>query len=243
MMTQTAAPVNGPEGPGVSLGQPGDYTVMMRLNLGSDDLLATTRAVRKRLDFERDVEPEVIDECLDAALQAPTGSNAQGWHFMVVRDAELRLGLADLYREAFSGYIAMQKEAAEKLGQSETADTQERVRTSAEYLAEHLHKVPVHMIPCIYGRPENLHQSMMAGLYGSILPATWSYMLAARDRGLGTVWTTLHLPFEEKAAELLGIPYDKVTQVGLIPTAYTLGTDFKPGPRRDKSKVIHHDTW
>jgi nitroreductase len=215
----------------------------MRLNLTNDELLATTRAVRKRLDLTRDVEPEVIDECLNAALQAPTGSNTQGWHFLVVRDPELRRGLADLYREAFSGYIALQKEAAAKLGPSETADTQQRVRSSAEYLAEHLHEVPVHLIPCISGRPEKLHQSMMAGLYGSILPATWSYMLAARDRGLGTVWTTLHLPFEQQAAELLGIPYDRVTQVALIPTAYTLGTDFKPGPRRDKTKVIHHDRW
>jgi len=202
----------------------------MRLNLTSDELLATTRAVRKRLDLTRDVEPEVIDECLNAALQAPTGSNTQGWHFLVVRDPELRRGLADLYREAFSGYIALQKEAAAKLGPSETADTQQRVRSSAEYLAEHLHEVPVHLIPCISGRPEKLHQSMMAGLYGSILPATW-------------VWTTLHLPFEQQAAELLGIPYDRVTQVALIPTAYTLGTDFKPGPRRDKTKVIHHDRW
>ena len=215
----------------------------MRLNLTSDELLATTRAVRKRLDLTRDVEPEVIDECLNAALQAPTGSNTQGWHFLVVRDPELRRGLADLYREAFSGYIALQKEAAAKLGPSETADTQQRVRSSAEYLAEHLHEVPVHLIPCISGRPEKLHQSMLAGLYGSILPATCSYMLAAPARGLGTVWTTLHLPFEQQAAELLGIPYDRVTQVALIPTAYTLGTDFKHGPRRDKTKVIHHDRW
>ena len=215
----------------------------MRLHLTSDELLATTRAVRKRLDFEREVEPEVIDECLDAALQAPTGSNAQGWHFLVVRDPKLRLGLAELYREAFSGYIAMQKEAAAKAGDTDDGSVQNRVRSSAEYLAEHLHEVPVHLIPCIYGRPEGLDQSMMAGLYGSILPATWSYMLAARERGLGTVWTTLHLPFEKQAAALLDIPYDRVTQVALIPTAYTLGTDFKPGPRRDKSNVIHHDRW
>ncbi|MEZ5381717.1 MAG: nitroreductase family protein [Microthrixaceae bacterium] len=215
----------------------------MRLNLGSDDLLSTTRAVRKRLDLTRDVEAGVIDECLDAALQAPTGSNAQGWHFIVVRDTEVRAGLADLYRKAFSAYLSMQDEAAADAPPGPDTDTQQRVRTSAEYLADHLHEVPVHMIPCIYGRPEGLHQSMVAGLYGSILPATWSYMLAARDRGLGTAWTTLHLVFEEQAAELLGVPYDQVTQVGLIPTAYTQGTDFKPGPRRDKSKVIHHDRW
>ena len=128
----------------------------MRLHLTSDELLATTRAVRKRLDFEREVEPEVIDECLDAALQAPTGSNAQGWHFLVVRDPKLRLGLAELYREAFSGYIAMQKEAAAKAGDTDDGSVQNRVRSSAEYLAEHLHEVPVHLIPCIYGRPEGL---------------------------------------------------------------------------------------
>ena len=77
----------------------------------------------------------------------------------------------------------------------------------------------------------------------SIVPATWSFMLAARARGLGTCWTTFHLAHEREAAELLGIPYEAATQAALIPVAYTKGTDFKPGPRKPLGEVIHWDRW
>ncbi len=121
--------------------------------------------------------------------------------------------------------------------------TYDRVRSSADFLAEHLQDVPVHVIPCIRGRPENQPLAVQAGLWGSILPAVWSFMLAARSRGLGTAWTTFHLKFEAEAAELLGIPFGEVTQAALIPVAYTIGTDFRPGQREPLERTVHWDAW
>ena len=214
------------------------------LDLTPDELLSTTRAVRKRLDLERNVEPEVIRECLELATQAPTGSNAQGWHFIVVTDADKRAKLAELYRtgfETFYGdrdavFVGMPQEDAHYL------DTQHRVVDSAAYLTDHLAEVPVHVIPCVEGRFENGPVMLHASIWGSLLPAVWNFCLAARARGLGTCWTTLHLVREQEAAELLGIP-DNVMQGALIPVAYTKGTDFKPGPRRDLDRIVHTNGW
>lgn len=216
-----------------------------QLELSSDELLSTTRAVRKRLDLERPVPKSVIDECLELAFQAPSGSNAQGWHFVVVTDAEKRRKLGELYARAFEGYAAMPQSAANVHGDDPTmAATQERVMSSASYLAEVLDRVPVHVIPCVAGRVESVPLVIaQASIYGSILPAAWSFMLAARARGLGTCWTTLHLMHEQEAAELLGIPFDEITQCALIPMAYTRGTDFKPGPRKAMDDVVHFDRW
>ncbi|MDJ0785831.1 MAG: nitroreductase family protein [Myxococcota bacterium] len=216
-----------------------------QLDLSNDQLLSTTRAVRKRLDLERPVERSVVDECLELALQAPTGSNAQGWHFMVVTDEAKRRRLGELYAKAFEGYAAMPQSAANVHADDPSMEaTQERVMSSASYLAEVLGQVPVHVIPCVAGRVENVPMVIaQASIYGSILPAAWSFMLAARARGLGTCWTTLHLMHEKEAAELLGIPFDEITQCALIPLAYTKGTDFKPGPRKAMDGIIHYDQW
>jgi nitroreductase len=203
-----------------------------------DELLSTTRSVRKRLDLERPVDPAAIDECLELSLQAPTGGNAQGWRWLVVTDAQLRAGLADIYARASAGYL---KQRAEELAGSEDRQNA-KVFDSAAYLVDVLHRVPVHVIPCIRGRRSD-DAFGNASLYGSILPAVWSFMLAARARGLGTSWTTLHLTEEKAAAEMLGIP-DTVMQGALIPVAHTLGgTDFKPGARRDLDRIIHTDGW
>ena len=217
---------------------------MSQLNLSLDQLLTTTRSVRKRLDFSRPVEPEVIRECLEIALQAPTGSNRQDWQFVVVTDAQKKKAIGDFYRQSFAKYRIASMEAA-KLMASNTrrARIQTRVADSADYLAEHIHEAPVHLIPCIRGRMEGRSISTQASVWGSILPATWSFMLAARARGLGSAWTTLHLPYEKEVAELLGIPYDQVTQAALLPIAYTLGTDFKPAPRDQLDTVLHWDRW
>lgn len=221
---------------------------MTRLQLSADDLLSTTRAVRKRLDLSRPVEPEVIRECIELAAQAPTGSNAQGWHFVVVTKPELKRKIAELYRQAFDAYRKLPTNAAQ-LHQDDPAmqKVQERVVQSAEYLAEHLHEVPVFLIPCIEGRVDAVPAPMavisQASLYGSIVPAAWSFMLAARERGLGTCWTTLHLIHEKDVAELLGIPYDRVTQVALIPVAYTKGTEFRAGPRKALGRIVHQERW
>jgi nitroreductase len=118
-----------------------------------------------------------------------------------------------------------------------------RVLDSAQYLIDHLHEVPVHVIPCIHGRTDHQPIAVQAGFWGSIMPVTWSFMLAARSRGLGTSLTSFHLLFEREAAEVLGIPYEEVMQTALIPVAYTLGTDFKPALRKPLESVLHWDHW
>lgn len=217
---------------------------MPSLNLTSDQLLSTTRAVRKRLDFTRPVEPEIIRECVEMAVQAPTGSNTQRWHFVIVTDPQKKMALADLYRQGMAAaYGTPDRPTRPRPQDPEQAHTMDRIMSSSQYLAEHMHEVPVHVIPCIQARLDGQPAHVQAGAWGSILPAVWSFMLAARDRGLGTVWTTLHLSHEKEAAEVLGIPYEKFTQAALIPLAYTLGTDFKPGPRKPLEEVIHWEQW
>ncbi len=211
------------------------------LNLTPDELLTTTRAVRKRLDLTRPVEREVIEACLRIAQQAPTGSNRQDWHFVVVTDAAKRAGLADLYRR---GYYAYRSAPPTTYDDPNRQATQNRVRSSADYLAEHLHEVPVHVIPCITPRPDRLPAHVwQASVYGGIIPAAWSFMLAARARGLGSSWTTLHLMHEQEAAALLGIPYAEMAQVALIPVAYTTRTAFRPAPRAPLDEMVHWDRW
>ena len=204
------------------------------LELTPDELLSTTRAVRRRLDLERPVEREVLDECLALAQQAPTAGYAQHWHFVVVTDASKRAALAELWRSVAYPYL-------ERRGPRE--GQLQRIGDAVVHLAEHIQDVPVHVVPCVGGRYEGKPNALVASAFGSIIPATWSFMLAARSRGLGTVWTTFHLRHEERAAEILGIPYDEVTQVALVPVAYTLGTDFKPGRRRPLETMVHWDGW
>jgi nitroreductase len=212
----------------------------MRLNLSADDVLSTTRAVRKRLDFDTPVPREVIMECLDLALQAPTGSNSQGWGFVFVEDAAKKKAIADLYGANFDEYA---KSAQQWPEGDQRNDQMGAVRSSAVYLRENFHRVPVMMIPVIEGRLDNATVAHGASRWGSILPAVWSFMLAARERGLGTAWTTLSLPNEREIADICGIPFDQYTQAGLFPIAYTLGTDFKPAKRLDTTKQVHWDTW
>ena len=216
----------------------------MKLNLSADDVLTSTRAVRKRLDFDRPVEREVIEECLQIALQAPTGSNSQGWRWVMVTDADKKQALADIYRDNFQEYA--------KIGQSNSYqegdlryEQREKITESAMYLVENFHRVPVMMIPCIAGNLDKAPTFMAASAWGSLLPAVWSFMLAARERALGTAWTTIHLMFdgEQKAAEILGIPYGQVTQAGLFPIAYTIGTDFKQAKRLPLDPILHWNQW
>jgi len=217
---------------------------MTQLELTNEELLTTTRAVRKRLDFDRPVELDVVKECLQLALQAPTGSNSQRWQFVLVRDDDKKLALAELYRRSFEKYRPQPYSVHNvHRGDAQLGEVQKRVVDSVEYLAQHMERVPLLVIPCMEGRVENSGTAAQAGSYGSILPTTWSFMLAARTRGLGTCWTTLHLSYEKEAAEVLGIPYERVTQVAMIPVAYTLGTDFKPGVRRDVEARLHMDGW
>jgi nitroreductase len=210
------------------------------LDLASvDHALMTTRSVRKRLDFSRPVERKVIEECIAIALQAPSGSNRQGWHFVVVTDAAKRKAIADIYRELFAAYANAGPQPEYPEGDPRRGQ-QARVRESATYLAEHMHECPVFIIPCIEGRPRVA--GTQAGFWGSILPAAWSLMIALRTRGLGTAWTTIHLAREMEINRLLGIPED-VSQAVLFPVAYFTGEDFKPATRLAVEQVTHWERW
>jgi len=205
-----------------------------------DKLLTTTRSVRKRLDLTRRVEPEVIQECIEIALQAPTGSNAQGWHFMVVTDDEKRARIGDFYSKAWRIYTKRRAEPTR--GQTANPEQMQRIIYSAQYLANHMGEAPVLIIPCITGRFETQPAWVQASQYGSILPAAWSLMLALRARGLGSSWTTLHLMFEKEAAAILEIP-EHITQAALLPVAYYTGEDFQPAQRLPGKKLTSWNRW
>ena len=215
------------------------------LPLDPDQLLSTTRSVRKRLDLETPVDLAVVRECIDVATQAPTGGNNQGWHWLIVTDKEKMRPIAEWYRDAFKAFYGSKETVLGNLPQEDTAyvSTTSKVIDSADYLADHIGEVPVWVIACIEGRTDGAPAVWQASQWGSLLPAVWSFQLAARARGLASCYTTLHLVKEKETAELLGIP-DHVMQGALIPVAHPLGgTDFKPGPRRDLDRIIHHETW
>lgn len=218
---------------------------MSNLKLSVDQALTTTRAVRKRLDFTRPVPMSVIEECLQIAIQAPSGSNSQGWHFVVVTDADKKAAIARWYQKSFADYEAGPAQPTKLYADDPSmSDIQQRVLSSAQYLAANMDRAPALLMPCFSGRLDDatLPFPAVAASFGSIIPAVWSFMLAARERGIGTCWTTLHLNYEREIADLLNIP-DGYTQVALIPIAYTLGTNFKPAPRRPLADVLHRDEW
>ena len=203
----------------------------------ADELLTTTRAVRKRLDLTRPVPRQVILDCIRISQQAPTAGNSQTWRWMVVTDPGKRAALADLYRSVSSSYFPVAIAQAKAGGQQQTA----QVYDSAQYLADHLHEVPAFVIPCLTGRPGD-SASAQAAFFASIYPAVWSFSLALRARGLGTALTTIHLFREKEAAALLGIP-DDVTQTALLPVAYTIGDSFKPVERPPAESITYWDQW
>jgi nitroreductase len=217
---------------------------MPQLNLSADEVLTTTRAVRKRLDLNTPVPESLLRECLQIAVQAPSGSNSQGWHFMLVTDQAKKSAIADYYRKAFDAYQESPNRPTRTFSEPGMAVAHERILDSARYLVDNLAHVPALMIPCCTGRPDarGMNLMSMASVFGSILPAVWSFMLAARERGLGTCWTTLHLTYEKEIAALLGIP-DTHAQVALIPIAFTRGTDFQPAPRKDLDELVHTNSW
>jgi nitroreductase len=217
-----------------------------QLDLSLDELLSSTRSVRKRLDFDKPVEMSVIEECLNLALQAPSGSNSQGWHFVVVTDKDKKSAIAEYYRQSFSNYVSS-SHVPDKVHDTsaDMAETQKRVLVSAKYLADNIQKTPCMLIPCIRDRADTpgLTSAHQASIFASIFPAVWSFMLAARARGLGSCLTTLHLSYEKEVADILDIPYEEIEQVALIPVAYTLGTDFKSGPRTPLENLLHTNSW
>lgn len=217
---------------------------MPTLPLSPDELLTTTRSVRKRLDLTRPVPMELVRECLEIALQAPSGSNRQGWQWIVVTDPAKRDLIGRMYQRAVHGYLGGERSAGRLFADDPArAAVQRRVAESVAWLGDRMGQVPVQVIPCIQvDSGGELPAGNQAGLWGSVLPAAWSYMLAARARGLGTAWTTLHLAYEAEAAELLGLP-GNVRQAALIPTAYYTGESFRPATRQPLDEVLHVDGW
>ena len=211
-----------------------------QLPLSADQLLTTTRAVRKRLDISRPVERGVIEECLRIAQQAPSASNRQHWHFVVVTDPAKKGALAAVYAKGRATMLANRLAAATT--DAERADVEARAAAPDEFSPK-LAQAPALVIPCIEGQRDAQPYASQAALWGTIAPAAWSFMLAARARGLGTVWTTIHLYHEREAAEILGVPYDEVMQAALTPVAYTIGTGFKPAKREPLGKMTHWEGW
>jgi nitroreductase len=206
-------------------------------------VLTTTRSVRKRIDFDRPVPRELLTECLEVALQAPTGSNSQGWQFVFVTEPEKKQVIGELYKKSWYDYAAS---GGQRYAKDDPRREQlPRVASSAQYLADRMHEVPVMVIPCIEGRVDRPGASNMdlAGLYGSILPAAWSFMLAARDRGVVGSWTTLHLRYEREVADLLGIPYERYTQAALLALGFSTGGEFHPAKRIPLDGIVHWEKW
>jgi nitroreductase len=211
--------------------------------LTADEVLTTTRAVRRRLDFERPVDPVLLLECVRIALQAPAGSNRVVVRFAIVADPQLRAAIGEVYAECYAQYLRRPDYIGHALSGDDPA-VQERSARSADLLGERMGDAPVLVIGCIEGRlPEPVSPAQAMGFAGAGLPAMWLFMLAARARYLGTSWTSMHLSRERDVAEILGIPYDEVTQFCLTPVAHTVGTDFRPAKRPEPDAVIHWDRW
>ena len=218
---------------------------MTLLPLTPDELLSTTRAVRKRLDCSRPVPDELVRECVELAMQSPSGSNNMTMQFVVVRDPAKRAAIGEVYRQCYGIYRSLDGIYIGSIdkGEAQANDQQARSTTSADHLGDHMGEAPVLVIACTAGRADGLPAMMASSMFGNVLPAMWSFMLAARARGLGTCWTTIHLMMEQQIADIVGIPFDSVQQVCLSPLAFTTGTDFKPATRPAADSIIHWDQW
>jgi nitroreductase len=214
------------------------------LDISADELLHSTRSVRRRLDFDRPLSRSLLTECVETALQAPSGSNRWVMQFVIVTDREKRAAFGDIYREAYEEYKMMPTFIGSVQKSTDAAnESQGRTARSAGYLAENFHRAPAIVLACAIGRAEGGAPIRKTTLLGSVLPGMWSFMLAARLRGLGTSWTTVGLFREERVHELFNIPSDSVTIGAVTPVAFTRGTDFKPALRPAPEEVIHWDTW
>ena len=212
----------------------------MDFDLASVDyILETTRSVRKRLDLTRPVPRAVVERCLEISIQAPTGSNQQGWKWLIVTNAEAKALIGEYYKRSWYEYARV---ATRSTPGAEPSAQMKRVISSARYLADHMHEVPMMIFPCVRGRARDASPGANAGLYGSIIPAAWSLMLALRARGIGAAWTTLHLSYEAECNEILGIP-DDYTTAALLPAGYFTGETFRKAERVPAAQLTFWERW
>jgi nitroreductase len=200
--------------------------------MDAETLLTTTRSVRRKLDLDRPVEPEVITDCLRIAMQAPAaGAVLQAIRWVVIRDPGLKAAVARHVREPG---LASQARFGDRVSPATLA--------SGRHLLDILHRVPVLVLSCLVGRPES-DPVYVNAFYGSVYPAIWSFQLALRARGLGTTITGYHLNgHEADVAALLAIPPD-VTQIALLPVAYTTTTSFRPAVRPAVEDITYYERW
>jgi nitroreductase len=211
----------------------------MKLNLSVDEVLTTTRAVRKRLDTSRPVPRALLEECLELALQAPNGSNRNSWRWVIVDDPALIAKLAHEYMAAMGLLASGEMPTPNPLDSG--IPREDKILESAYALAEKLDRMPAILIPLMPGRPDGKSVVEQASMWGSIVQAAWSFMLALRERGLGSIWATVATRREKEIAELLGIPFDQYTQIGMFPIAYTIGTDFRKAWRKPVAEVLTYN--
>jgi len=209
----------------------------MKLNLTVDEVLSTTRSVRKRLDMSKPVPRQVIEECLELALQAPNGSNRNDWRWVVVDDKEKIAKLGNIYRATMAD-INRAYRMDVGIDPHHSA-----LMSSVAALVDSIDRAPAMVVPLMMGRAEGKSAMEQAAMWGSVIQAVWSLFLALRERGIGAAWTTITLQREREVADLLSIPFDQYTQVGLFPIAYTIGTDFKKAWRKPLSEVLTYNQF
>lgn len=207
-----------------------------------DEALTTTRAVRKRLDLAHPVPDDIIAQCIEIATHAPSGSNRQGWHFVVITDEEKRRQIGAHYKRSFDAYYESQMAALDHAPDSPERVQLAKVLDSARYIGDHMGDAPALILACADGRVENAGAMAQAAFYGSIIPAAWSLILALNARGIGTAWTTLHLRYADEVAALLGLPAN-VTQVMLTPVGYLKDGPSKRGPRKPARERTYWNAW
>jgi nitroreductase len=208
------------------------------LDLTADQVLTTTRTVRKRLDFDKRVERSLIEECLEIAFQAPNGSNMNNWYWVVIDDPDTVREAARIYNEGLDAFIETLGDATGESYMGASVPRYELISESTQHLRDHMHQSPALLLPLMLGRTDGANTFWQASQWGSIVQAVWSFMLALRVRGLGSAWTTGHLWREQEMADLLGVPAETYQQVGLFPIAYTLGTDFRAAYRKPLAEVV-----
>ena len=191
-----------------------------------DEVLSTARSVRRKLDFGRPVEREVLLECIEVAVQAPTGAMGENWRFIVVETPDVKAEIATLYRDVLNEIVA-------------TRGIPMKPTLAAH--AERMHEMPAMIFVCMEGEPD-ANFSSHVGYYGSILPAAWSLMLALRARNIGTTWTTLLSARQEAVGNILGLP-DNWRQVVMLPVGYTKDAVLRRADRVPAHEITFFNGW